>query len=147
MFFTLSCLQMSIKNSVMRIPAQLSKALKITENSISLLVQAAGCFSFSGRGHWAILHLATAHENITCFQDGQECELSDQNLVETAIVTNWQECSLLCLNSTECYAFTFFGQNSDFLPHNSCLLFSSCRTKLPCNDCVIGKPQVKALES
>ena len=96
---------------------------------------------------WAILHLATAHENITCFQDGQECELSDQNLVETAIVTNWQECSLLCLNSTECYAFTFFGQNSDFLPHNSCLLFSSCRTKLPCNDCVIGKPQVKALES
>ena len=92
---------------------------------------------------WAILHLATAHENVTCFQDGEECELSNENLVDFAITTNWQMCSLLCLNNSDCNAFTFFGQNSDILPHYSCFLFSDCNTKLPCNDCVIGVPQVQ----
>ena len=94
---------------------------------------------------WSILQLATAHENVTCFQDGQECELTSQNLVEAAITTNWQECSLLCLNSSGCSAFTFFGINSDIPPHNSCFLFSDCKTKVPCNDCVIGIPQVQLL--
>ena len=77
-----------------------------------------------------------------CFQ---ECERSNENLVDFAITTTWQECSLLCLNSSECSAFTFYGQNSDVLPHNSCFLFSDCRTEAPCNDCVIGLPQQDCL--
>ena len=94
---------------------------------------------------WAILHIAMAHENVTCFQDGRECEWSDQDLVDTAIVANWQECSLLCLNSSDCVAFTFYGPSSDVIPHNSCFLFSDCKTKHPCKDCVIGLPQQDCL--
>ena len=90
---------------------------------------------------WAILNCAKAHENITCFQDVQECALFENNLVDIAIVTDWQECSQLCLNNSECNAFTFFGEASDFVPHSSCLMFSDCREKLPCNDCVVGVPQ------
>ena len=41
-----------------------------------------------------ILSCAKAHENITCYQDGQECAFSEDNFVDIAIVTNWQECSL-----------------------------------------------------
>jgi len=90
---------------------------------------------------WAIVHIAAAHESVTCFQDNQGCEGSDQNLVNTSIVPNWQECSQLCLDTYNCYAFTFYGPESDLIPHNSCFHFSSCESKAPCNDCVIGTPE------
>merc|ERR550539_1668027 len=93
---------------------------------------------------WPILHLAAAHENITCFQDGQECE-GHENLIDTSIVATWQECSQLCLDTSDCSAFNFFGPNSGVEPHNSCFLFYECNNKGPCNDCVIGVSQEDCL--
>ena len=118
-----------------RIPAEVSRASKIRTVSCCRMILLLWT--------WAVLHIAAAHENVTCFQDGQECEGSNDNLVDFAITTSWQECSLLCLNSTDCSAFSFYGPNSDVIPHNSCFLYSDCETKHPCMDCVIGIPQVR----
>jgi len=88
-----------------------------------------------------ILHAVAADPSITCFQDSQKCEVSSDNLIEVFVETTWEECSLLCQDNLSCLAFNFFGPDSDFHQHNSCLLLSSCTRKLACRDCVIGVSQ------
>ena len=88
-----------------------------------------------------IPHTAMADPSVTCFQDSQKCEVSSDNLLEVFVETTWEECSQLCRDELKCQAFNFFGPESDFHQHNSCLMLSSCPRKLPCKDCVIGVSQ------
>ena len=91
------------------------------------------------------LQAVTADPSTTCFQDGQKCEVVNGNLIDIYVETTWQECSLLCQDELKCVAFNHFGPESAFYPHNACLLFSACESKLSCNDCVIGKSQEDCL--
>ena len=81
------------------------------------------------------------HSNITCFQDNKKCEIENDNLIEMIVGTTWQECQLLCEDEQECLAFNFYGPESNFIPHNACLLFSECGSKATCEDCVFGSTQ------
>ena len=83
--------------------------------------------------------------SITCFQDNQKCEVMNGNLIDMYVQTTWEECSLLCQDDLSCLAFNFFGAESEFHPHNACLLFSACESKLSCTDCVIGVTQEDCL--
>ena len=87
---------------------------------------------------WLGLGAVVADPSTTCFQNSQKCEVVNGNLIDIYVETTWQECSLLCQDELNCVAFNHFGQNSDFDPHNACLLFSACESKLYCSDCVIG---------
>ena len=91
------------------------------------------------------LRVVTADPSTTCFQDGKKCEVVDGNLLGMYVETTWQNCSLLCKDELNCVAFNFFGPTSDFYPHNACLLFSACESKLYCEDCVIGVSQEDCL--
>ena len=62
----------------------------------------------------------------------------NDNLIATYIGITWQECSFLCEDEIACETFNFFGENSDFHPHNSCLLFSECENKIASEDCLLG---------
>ena len=88
-----------------------------------------------------VSHAVMADPSVTCFQDSQKCEVSSDNLLEVFVETTWEECSQLCRDELKCQAFNFFGPESDFHQHNSCLMLSSCPRKLPCKDCVIGVSQ------
>ena len=79
-----------------------------------------------------------ADPSITCFQDNLKCEMMNGNLIETYIGTTWEECSLLCEDEVACLTFNFFGPESNFHPHNACLLFSECESKVPSEDCLLG---------
>merc|ERR1712012_702270 len=80
----------------------------------------------------------TAYPSITCFQEDLKCVAMNDNLIRTYIGITWQECSLLCEDELACETFNFFGQNSDFHPHNACLLFSECENKIASEDCLLG---------
>jgi len=80
----------------------------------------------------------TADPSITCFQEDLKCVAMNDNLIRTYIGITWQECSLLCEDELACETFNFFGQNSDFHPHNACLLFSECENKIASEDCLFG---------
>merc|ERR1712037_196365 len=60
------------------------------------------------------------------------------NLIEMIVGTTWQECSRLCEDEVACMTFNFFGPQSNFNPHNACLLFSECESKVPSQDCLLG---------
>ena len=79
-----------------------------------------------------------ADPSITCFQEDLKCEMVNDNLIATYIGITWQECSLLCEDEIACETFNFFGENSDFHPHNACLLFSECENKIASEDCLLG---------
>ena len=80
----------------------------------------------------------TADPSITCFQEDLKCVAMNDNLIRTYIGITWQECSLLCEDEIACETFNFFGENSDFHPHNACLLFSECESKIASEDCLLG---------
>jgi len=92
-----------------------------------------------------LLGVVVADPSTTCFQNRQKCEVVNGNLMDMYVETTWQECSLLCQDELNCVAFNHFGPNSDFYPHNACLLFSACESKLSCSDCVIGISQEDCL--
>ena len=79
-----------------------------------------------------------ADPSITCFQEDLKCEMVNDNLIATYIGITWQECSLLCEDEIACETFNFFGENSDFHPHNACLFFSECENKIASKDCLLG---------
>merc|ERR1712012_735920 len=80
----------------------------------------------------------TADPSITCFQEDLSCVAMNDNLIRTYIGITWQECSLLCEDEIACETFNFFGENSNFHPHNACLLFSECENKIASEDCLLG---------
>jgi len=85
-----------------------------------------------------MLQAVIADSSITCFQDNLKCEMMNGNLIEMIVGTTWEECSLLCEDEVACMTFNFFGPQSNFNPHNACLLFSECESKVPSQDCLLG---------
>ena len=85
-----------------------------------------------------MLHAVIAYSSITCFQDNLKCEMMNGNLIEMIVGTTWQECSLLCEDEVACLTFNHFGAQSNFNPHNACLLFSECESKVTSEDCLLG---------
>ena len=65
----------------------------------------------------------------------------DGNLIDMIVGTTWEECSLLCEDEVACLTFNFFGPESNFHPHNACLLFSECESKVPSEDCLLGSKE------
>ena len=81
--------------------------------------------------------------HIDCFVDNQECEISADNLIHTFLgISSIEECKLLCEDEVTCIAFTHFGSNGHPLP-DGCLLFSSCRERRPCENCMTGSSQTE----
>merc|ERR1719242_1032357 len=85
-----------------------------------------------------MLQAVMADPSITCFQENLRCEMTDENLIDMIVGTTWEECSLLCEDEVACLTFNFFGPESNFHPHNACLLFSECESKVPSEDCLLG---------
>jgi len=85
-----------------------------------------------------MLQAVMADSSITCFQDNLKCEMTNGNLIETNVGVTWEECKLLCEDEVTCLTFNYFGPESNFHPHNACLLFSECESKLPSEDCLLG---------
>ena len=85
-----------------------------------------------------LLQAVMADPSITCFQDNLRCERTDENMIDMIVGTTWEECSLLCEDEVACLTFNFFGPESNFHPHNACLLFSECESKVPSEDCLLG---------
>merc|ERR1711872_868019 len=85
--------------------------------------------------------LATSLSTTTgCLVNDEQCVTGD-NLIKTMIgVQNMQDCDDLCKKTTGCTAFSYFGPNSKLLSH-ACMMFSSCRKRGACEDCVTGSSQ------
>jgi len=84
---------------------------------------------------------ASCLPSVSCFQEGQRCDIKENNLIESVASTTWEECSTICRVDQMCLAFNFFGATSD--QSSLCVLLSSCEERVPCNDCVIGTEQEK----
>ena len=84
---------------------------------------------------------ATTSSQIDCFLDEQECQIDADNLINfvTEVPTS-EECGQLCNDDSTCTAFTHFGADS-FPLHEACFLYSSCRERRPCVDCITGSNQ------
>ena len=84
---------------------------------------------------------ATTSSQIDCFLDEQQCQIEADNLINffTEIPTS-EECAQLCSDDSTCTAFTHFGATSYPLD-KACFLFSSCRERRPCTDCITGSNQ------
>ena len=93
--------------------------------------------------HKLLFFLATlfsCRAEIDCFLDGEECEIRSDNLVHTFMgVPTVEECASLCTDQFG-QAFTYFGPDSSPY-HNTCLIFSSCTERRPCQDCTTGSSQ------
>jgi len=85
----------------------------------------------------------TTSSQIDCFLDEQECQIEADNQIDffTEIPTS-EECAQLCNDDRTCTAFTHFGAASYPL-HEACFLFSSCRERRPCTDCITGSNQAE----
>merc|ERR1719234_393067 len=88
----------------------------------------------------ALLRTTTSSQ-IDCFLDEQECQVEADNLIDffTEIPTS-EECAELCNDDSTCTSFTHFGPSSHPL-HQACFLFSACRERRPCTDCITGSNQ------
>lgn len=89
-----------------------------------------------------MIHLvASTNPAVDCIVDEEECKITD-NLVHTYFdVKSIKECMALCHNDFNCAAFNYFGPSSDFIPPSTCMLLSSCETKITRKDCVRGTTQ------
>ena len=84
---------------------------------------------------------ATNSSQIDCFLDEQECQIDADNLIDFVTeVATFEECGQLCNDDSTCTAFTHFGAASYPLDE-ACFLFSSCRERRPCVDCITGSNQ------
>jgi len=72
--------------------------------------------------------------------DNQHCSLGDNLIKTNTNVKSMEECSGLCNNTIGCTAFTYLGPESHLLSE-ACMLFSSCRQRGNCQDCVTGSSQ------
>jgi len=91
------------------------------------------------------LALASSSSDLDCFLDHQECEIYPDNLITTVTdVLTMDQCLALCQDELTCVAFTHFGSESYPL-RESCMMFSSCSTRRPCQGCTSGSSQSECL--
>ena len=96
---------------------------------------------------WSLLFLGfvSCSSDLDCFLDHQECEIHPDNLISTVTdVLTMDQCLALCQDELTCVAFTHFGSESYPLSE-SCMLFSSCSARRPCQGCTTGSSQSTCL--
>ena len=83
--------------------------------------------------------------DLDCFLDHEECEIRPHNLITTVMdVLTMDQCLALCQDEFACVSFTHFGAES-YPFRDTCMLFSSCITRRPCQDCTTGSSQSECL--
>ena len=130
--------------------------IQIRKNYISLACCMRQFFSrqcLSSSMDWSMCNLfllcvfvaSATSSQIDCYLDEQECQVEADNLIDfyTEIPTR-EECAVLCNDDSTCTAFTHFGPDS-FPLHEACFLFSSCRERRPCTDCITGSNQADCI--
>ena len=79
-----------------------------------------------------LLEFASSTSDLDCFLDHQECEIHPDNLITTVTdVLTMDQCLALCQDELTCVAFSHFGIDGYPLSE-SCMLFSSCSVRRPC---------------
>ena len=92
-----------------------------------------------------LLGLASSSSDLDCFLDQQECEIHPDNLITTVTdVLTMNQCLALCQDEFTCVAFTHFGSES-YPFSDTCMLFSSCSERRPCQGCTTGSSQSECL--
>ena len=88
-----------------------------------------------------LLPISMSSPQIDCFVDDEQCEITAENLVETIFeVASSEECLAFCDDDLNCTSFTHFSSSSHPFPR-ACFLFSSCTSRVMCNNCTTGTPQ------
>ena len=91
------------------------------------------------------LELVSCSSDLDCFLDHQECEIHQDNLITTVTdVPTMDQCLALCQDEFTCVAFTYFGTEGYPL-RESCVMFSSCSMRRPCQGCTTGSSQSECL--
>ena len=92
-----------------------------------------------------LFELASSSSDLDCFLDHQECEIHPDNLINTVTdVPTMEQCLALCQDEFTCVAFTHFGSQAYPL-RESCVMFSSCSERRPCQGCTTGSSQSECL--
>ena len=92
-----------------------------------------------------LLGLGSSSSDLDCFLDQQECEIHPDNLITTVTeVLTMDQCLGLCQDEFTCVAFTHFGPES-YPFRDTCMLFSSCSERRPCQGCTTGSSQSECL--
>ena len=82
------------------------------------------------------LQLKVPTSPVTCSNEGVECEINGDNLIDAVMhVPTLEECRQLCLDVKECNYETYFNETAS-PASNLCLLFKTCETTNNCSDCV-----------
>ena len=82
------------------------------------------------------LQLKVPTSPVTCSNEGVECEINGNNLIDAVMhVPTLEECRQLCLDVVECNFETYFDETAS-PASNLCLLFKTCETTNNCSDCV-----------
>ena len=77
---------------------------------------------------------------MSCMVNNEQCRVGD-NLLDTMMgASSVEQCSKMCEQVSGCTAFTYFGSQSHLLSE-ACMIFSSCRQREVCEDCVTGSSQ------
>ena len=91
------------------------------------------------------LELVSCSSDLDCFLDHQECEIHEDNLITTVTdVPTMDQCLALCQDEFTCVAFTYFGTEGYPL-RESCVMFSDCSIRRPCQGCTTGSSQSECL--
>ena len=91
------------------------------------------------------LELVSCSSDLDCFLDHQECEIHEDNLITTVTdVPTMDQCLALCQDEFTCVAFTYFGTEGYPL-RESCVMFSACSMRRPCQGCTTGSSQSECL--
>ena len=69
----------------------------------------------------------------TCSIEKESCEIHKDNLIESFIATDEDECRQRCGQYLDCQYFSYFGMNN-FPTFNYCMLFSSCSVLEYCGE-------------
>jgi len=98
------------------------------------------CLLFSSLGEETVCQdCVSGPPECLCSVSG-ECEAVENNIIDvfTNIATE-TECSALCGNTSDCAAYTYFGDGNAL--RHMCLLFNSCdKFTEDCDDCSTGFP-------
>ena len=82
----------------------------------------------------------TSLASMSCMVNNEQCRVGD-NLLDTVMgASTVEQCSNMCDHVSGCTAFTYFGPQSTLLSE-ACMIFSSCRQRGVCEDCVTGSSQ------
>ena len=72
-----------------------------------------------------------------CFQYNYECKMESDNFLDGFVAYSEAECLVKCLETDQCYGYTWYTPENEDLS-NECFLLSSCQFLVPCGGCCGG---------